>query len=450
MVKKSICVVSKSVDKPPRAAENEETDDSSSISSSSSSEPSNVQTAADSSAPKRWGAAGAERKRHKAAEDGDEGKDTGVNTGHKKPARPSTDSKAKAAAKRHRTARPAKARGPSQQPLSNVCTLAPAPCAHSAFWLPAIARILLPCRAIPSASDFKDVGFPGIAEGFRPLYLVGADRKLVYLGVVVEQSRQIGDRFEPVNTKQFEDLAVDNLVNISTRGPQLIPIHTLSQRPPQWQAQCSSSVQYIHDMAIHCQAGKEMAHVMPLMLGPVFFQEQNNYASSICLIRKKYCLDRLKVECLLHVLGVKEFQKPCRVLNAEVVMFKTFELIKPILSSGLNPHNTVAAINTFAMSQLWYQVPLLQLTPSNCLNMRKKIAAELSNQGLLFQGQSSARLFLPKRYDCLGLIDPSRVPHKMMSKIKDILETTSDPLMQEFLDLTRIGRSRARIKTSFV
>ncbi|KAF0986385.1 hypothetical protein HZS_1107, partial [Henneguya salminicola] len=167
---------------PPRATEKEETDDSSSISSSSSSEASPVQppaqvestsaalallsigeektvpeispviprralnicvstripvqTAADSSAPKKRRRGRRGMKRHKAAERDDKGKNSGVKTGHtgaarpKGSQRPNTGSKTKSAAKRHRTARPrpAKARGPSQQPFIQ----APAPCAHSA------------------------------------------------------------------------------------------------------------------------------------------------------------------------------------------------------------------------------------------------------------------------------------------------------------------------------
>ncbi|KAF0985616.1 hypothetical protein HZS_6430, partial [Henneguya salminicola] len=95
-----------------------------------------LQTAADFPAPKKRRRG---EKRHKAAENGDKWKDSGVKKGHKGPARPkgsqrpNTGSKAKAAAKRHRTARPAKARGPSQQLFRNPCTQAPAPCAHSAY-----------------------------------------------------------------------------------------------------------------------------------------------------------------------------------------------------------------------------------------------------------------------------------------------------------------------------
>ncbi|KAF0986327.1 hypothetical protein HZS_1046, partial [Henneguya salminicola] len=76
-----------------------------------------LKTAADSSSPKkrRHGRRGG--KRHKAAEDGGKGKDSGDKTGHKG-----------AAAKRHRTARPEKATGPSQQPFIQ----APAPCSYSA------------------------------------------------------------------------------------------------------------------------------------------------------------------------------------------------------------------------------------------------------------------------------------------------------------------------------
>ncbi|KAF0986861.1 hypothetical protein HZS_4693, partial [Henneguya salminicola] len=204
MGKQRSSTVVKSVARPPRAIKEEDTDDSSSISSSSSSETSPVtpptkvesasaalalfsieeektvpeispviprralnirvetripvQTAADSSAPKKKRRGRRGGKRHKAAEKNDKGKNSRVKTGHTGPARPkgsqqpNTVSKTKAAAKRLRTARPrpAKARGPTQQFFIQAL----ASCAHRAHpgypLLPGYCcchRPVAPCQA---------------------------------------------------------------------------------------------------------------------------------------------------------------------------------------------------------------------------------------------------------------------------------------------------------------
>ncbi|KAF0987385.1 hypothetical protein HZS_1035 [Henneguya salminicola] len=164
----SSIAVLKTICNPPRAPEKEKTDDSSSISSSSSSEPSPVPVQPPAQIESTSAAFALLSIREKktvpeispviprralnirvstriplqTAQQGKrEGKNSGLETDHKGPARPkgsqrhNTSSKAKAAAERHRTARPrpAKARGPSQQPFSNPFIQAPAPCAHSAY-----------------------------------------------------------------------------------------------------------------------------------------------------------------------------------------------------------------------------------------------------------------------------------------------------------------------------
>ncbi|KAF0986748.1 hypothetical protein HZS_402, partial [Henneguya salminicola] len=127
-------------------------------------------------------------------------------------------------------------------------------------------------------------------------------------------------------------------------------------------------------------------------------------------------------------LCVKEFRKPARALNANTALAKAFELIRPVLSSGLNSPNAIAAINTFAMSHLWY------------LEENKRIAVEPAPS---VPRPVVGSLVSPKALRC-------RAAYAMLLRVRSIIEAPPDVFVKAFVDLSFLARMHARIKTTFV